>query len=105
MSKDTTLRARALLAAAAFLSFGIAACTRPPDADLPATVTDAVGALAAECTGAEGKPHTEKAVERADLNGDGRDDFVLHAGWIACENAWSIYGDREKFVAVYAGDG
>ncbi|MEO8445704.1 MAG: hypothetical protein ABI567_11925 [Gammaproteobacteria bacterium] len=87
----------------AALSTALAAATGP--AALPATVVAALADLAAQCSGVEGTPHTEQAVQQGDLNGDGQTDFVLYAGWINCENAASIYGDREKFLAVFAGDG
>jgi len=82
----------------------VAADAAPPAA-LPATVTAALAELAGMCSDAEGTPHTEQAVKRTDLNGDGREDFVLYAGWINCENAASIYGDRQKALTVFAGDG
>jgi hypothetical protein len=44
-------------------------------------------------------------VQTADLNGDGAPDFVLYAGWIVCEHAWNVYGDREKTVRVFAARG
>jgi hypothetical protein len=72
---------------------------------LPATVASDLKEIAAECTGVDGKPMTADAVKAADLNGDGREDYVLFVGWINCEGAASIYGDREKRVLVYAGDG
>ena len=44
-------------------------------------------------------------MKRADLNGDGKEDFVLDTGSVNCDGAASIYGDREKWVGVYVGDG
>jgi hypothetical protein len=67
-------------------------------------VATALASLADICRGVEGIPHTDGAVKRADLNGDAREDFVLYAGWIDCENAASVYGDREKELAVFASD-
>jgi hypothetical protein len=72
-------------------------------ATVPATVTTALEATVRQCIDVGGQPRTEKAVQRADLNHDGRDDFVLYTGWIECEGAASIYGDREKGVTVFAG--
>lgn len=43
-------------------------------------------------------------MKRADLNGDGHEDFVVDTGSVQCNGAASIYGDREKSVSVYAGD-
>lgn len=72
---------------------------------LPAAVFSDLAAIAGECTGAGGKAHTQEAVKRADLNGDGKEDYVLDVGSIGCEGAASIYGDRQKGVTVYVGDG
>ena len=72
---------------------------------LPATVAKAVKEAAAICTEVGGKADASQAVKRADLNGDGAEDYVLDIGAINCEGAASVYGDREKGVLVYAGDG
>ena len=95
----------ASLIAAAFGStiLGCAAQAAPPK--LPATVAADLETVAAECTGVGGKALTDDAVRQVDLNGDGKGDFVLFLGWITCEGAASIYGDRAKGVYVYAGDG
>lgn len=79
-----------------------AAQAAPPK--LPATVAAAVKAVAAECAGVGGKAMTDDAVRPADLNGDGHQDFVLYLGWVNCDGAASIFGDREKGVYVYVGD-
>jgi len=82
--------------------------TNPAEASepsLPAPVTKDLKAIADQCTEAGGKPQAASAVKRADLNGDGKEDFILDVGSISCEGAASIYGDREKAVSVYAGDG
>jgi hypothetical protein len=86
------------------LSF-VAACSKAAGTDTPAPVNASLQDLLAQCTDANGAPHAEHAVRRVDLNGDRNDDFVVYAGWIECENAWSIFGDREKIVWVFAGDG
>lgn len=72
---------------------------------LPEPVAAALAELTRMCTEAGGTPRAEDAVRRVDLNGDGHDDYILFAGWINCENAWSIYGDREKILDVFAGNG
>jgi hypothetical protein len=72
---------------------------------LPATVAAWVKAAADTCREVEGKPDATKAVQRADLNGDGIEDFVISVDDIDCEGAASIYGDREKAMVVFAGDG
>jgi len=71
---------------------------------LPLQVAIAVNALAAQCREAGGKPLADRAVRRGDFNSDGREDFVLYAGWMDCENAVGVFGDREKEVAVFVGD-
>jgi hypothetical protein len=75
------------------------------DAKLPAIVAKALQEIAALCTEVGGKPSTAKAVTRVDLNADGKEDFVLDVGQVNCDGAASIYGDREKRVVVYVGDG
>ena len=72
---------------------------------LPAAVAAGLKEIASMCSEAGGKPNTSSAVKRADLNADGHEDFVLDVGAIECEGAASIYGDREKVVTVYLGDG
>jgi hypothetical protein len=57
------------------------------------------------CYEGGGTPHADDAIRRADLNADGYDDYILFAGWIHCENAASIYGDRQKSLVVFAADG
>jgi len=89
---------------AVLLVFAVGACGQPAD-ELPEAVATALAAVAEECTGVGGTPHTQNAVRRIDLNGDAVDDFVLYTGWIDCENAVSIYGDRQKALTVFAGDG
>ncbi len=83
----------------------VAACGGGASESLPAAVTAGLASLTEQCTSVDGVAHAEAAVQRADLDADGDDDFVVYAGWIFCENAASIYGDREKPVLVYAGDG
>ena len=71
----------------------------------PAVVAAALKDVAVLCTDAGGKALTEQAVKRADLNADGKEDYVLDVGSVGCDGAASIYGDREKLVTVYVGDG
>jgi hypothetical protein len=68
----------------------LAACAESSGADLPPAVVEGVAILAEVCTAADGKPRSDDAVRRADLNGDGVDDFVVYAGWLVCENAYSV---------------
>jgi len=72
---------------------------------LPSKVTADLRSIADQCTEVGGTPRTGDAVKRADLNGDGKEDFVIDTGSVNCDGAASIYGDREKWVGVYAGDG
>lgn len=96
---------RTRLSIVALVSFAaVAAHAAGPDA-LPAAVAAAVKSVADVCTEVGGKPLTADAVKRADLNGDGKPDFVLDVGSVNCEGAASVYGDREKGVLVYVGDG
>ena len=93
----------------AFLFFACsmtaAFAARAAAADLAAPVATDLKAAAATCTEVGGKAQTDAAVKRADLNGDGHEDYVLDIGSINCEGAASVYGDREKGVTVYVGDG
>lgn len=72
---------------------------------LPAVVAKDLADIAAQCSEVGGKPQTGDAVKSVDLNGDGKEDFVLDVGAISCDGAPSIYGDREKLVTVFVGDG
>jgi len=80
------------------------ACGRPPGDALPGGVREEVEALARQCSEVGGTPHTDRAVRRADLDGDGDGDFVVFAGWIDCQDAVSVYGDREKHLVVLVAD-
>lgn len=91
------------LAALALLTAYAAA--EAADSKLPAAVAAGVKSVADLCTEVGGKPLTADAVKRADLNGDGQQDYVLDVGSVNCDGAASIYGDREKGVIVYVGDG
>jgi hypothetical protein len=71
---------------------------------LPAAVAKDLAENVSLCTDAGGKANTDAAVKRADLNGDGREDYVLDVGSINCDGAASIYGDREKAVLIYVSD-
>lgn len=87
---------------------GAAACEHsspPPVANaLPSPVSAAVATLAAQCSSANGNPQADAAVRRGDFNADGYNDFVLFSGWMVCENAASVFGDREKDVTVFIGN-
>jgi hypothetical protein len=72
---------------------------------LPKSVQTALDQVAAVCSESEGKPIMKDAIKRADLNADGHEDYVLDVGSVVCDGAASIYGDREKGVLVYVGDG
>lgn len=95
----------AILAATAFATAFLCAAVQAAAPKLPATVASDLKTIAEECNGVGGKAMSDDAVRLVDLNGDGRDDYVLFVGWIACEGAASAYGDRAKEVRVYAGDG
>ena len=99
------MRFRALATIGAAVAFwgGLVAAATP--AELPAPAAAGLKEVAAMCTDAGGKALTGEAIKRADLNGDGNEDYVLDVGSIGCEGAASVYGDREKGVTVYAGDG
>ena len=102
-------RPRGMLPVAVLIALlGAVACSRSADRSsldsLPQSVSDAVAALAAQCRAVDGIPQTDDTVRRGDFTKDGRDDFVLYAGWMACVNAASVFGDREKDVTVFTGD-
>ena len=78
------------------------AAAAPP---LPAVVAKAVKEVAAVCNENGGKADMTNAIKRADLTGDGIEDYVLDVGSVNCDGAASVYGDREKGVLVYVGDG
>jgi len=83
----------------------LAADAPAPATTLPAAVAADLKTIADQCTEVGGTPRTSDAVKRADLNGDGQEDFVIDTGSVNCDGAASIYGDREKWVGVYVGDG
>ena len=72
---------------------------------LPTIVAASLKSLDDTCREVGGKPLTGDVVKRVDLNADGKEDFVVDVGSANCDGAASIYGDREKGVAVYVGDG
>lgn len=83
----------------------VAVAAPAAEPSLPASVAKDVKAVADICSDAGGKPMTADAVKRLDLNGDGKEDFVLDVGSVNCDGAASIYGDRAKGVSVFTGDG
>ncbi len=72
---------------------------------LPPLVVASLKYLDDTCREVGGKPLNGDVVKRTDLNADGKEDFVVDVGSANCDGAASIYGDREKGVAVYVGDG
>ena len=74
-------------------------------AALPPAVAAELRALTDQCRDVGGTPHADKAVTQVDLTGDGKGDYVLDVAAIDCEGAAAVYGDREKGVTVYVGDG
>ncbi len=72
---------------------------------LPPAVAEAVKSNADLCREFGATPDTGRAVQKVDLNADGKPDYVFFVGTIHCPGAASLYGDREKVVRVYAGDG
>jgi len=72
---------------------------------LPASVAADVKSNADLCREMGSTPNTANAVKSADLTGDGKPDYVFLNGWIHCPGSASLYGDREKVLVVYAGDG
>lgn len=95
------MRYGAMVVALALVS---AACAKPPSTELPAPVAAILAGWADECRAVNGAPRSDDAVKRLDLNGDSREDYVLFQGWLACDNAPSVFGDREKTLMVFAGD-
>ena len=67
---------------------------------LPTVVAASVKSLDDTCRAVGGTPRTGD-----DLNAAGKEDLVVDVGSANCDGAASIYGDREKGVAVYVGDG
>jgi hypothetical protein len=96
-------RTRVLITASLSLICAQVVSAAPPR--LPGAVLEDLKATAAECTDAGGVAQTGNAVKRADLNADGKEDYILDVGSIQCEGAAGIYGDRDKGVTVYVGDG
>jgi hypothetical protein len=78
---------------------------RAAEQGLPAAVTAELKIHTDMCREAQGKPDSKQAVQRLDLTGDGAEDYLLDVAGISCEGAWSIFGDREKAVSVFVGDG
>lgn len=72
---------------------------------VPAPVQKALKDVEGICTEVGGKPHTANALKRADLTGDGEQEWILDVGSVNCDGAASVYGDREKGVMVWTADG
>ena len=99
-----------MLANLCWISVATAQAAEPPTkpgqaAPLPTVVAADLESVAGLCREVGGTPLAKDAVTRVDLNGDGNEDFVLYVGSVNCDGAASVYGDREKGVTVYAGDG
>jgi hypothetical protein len=94
-----------LLAGVCWFPGSTARADEAAEPSLPATVAADLESVASLCREAGGTPRTDKAIARLDLNRDGNQDFVLYVGEVLCDGAASVYGDREKGVTVYAGDG
>ena len=62
----------------------------------PAPVASALREFTGICTEVGGKALTTDAIKRADLSGDGNEDYILDVGSVHCDGAASVYGDREK---------
>ena len=99
------MRIERFVAASVVAFFCCAAAQAAAAPPLPAVVAKAVKEVAAVCNENGGKANMTNAVKRADLNGDGIEDYVLDVGSVNCDGAASVYGDREKGVLVYVGDG
>lgn len=97
------MRTAAMIAAIGALTASLGAHAAAPA--LPGAVQTELAAMVSICTDVGGKAVTDDAVERVDLNADGKDDYVLDVGRIQCEGAASAYGDRAKDVVVLVGDG
>lgn len=94
----------ALLAALALSSNVLAA---PP---LPATVSEVVNSMNADCKVAGGKPGASPGlVSTVDLNGDGHMDYVIDTTAFDCEGAASLFvgagggGSVEVFITTAGG--
>jgi hypothetical protein len=94
----------ALLAVLAMSSNAYAA---PP---LPTAVRGAVDTMNADCTAAGGKPGASPGlISTVDLNGDGRNDYVINTAAFDCEGAASLFvgagggGSVEVFIATANG--
>jgi hypothetical protein len=102
----TSVRLVPLAAAVAMTGlFPAGAAHGAENARLPAAVAADVKPHADMCREVGGKPQARDAVKTADLNGDGVADYVFFLGWMWCDGAASLYGDREKGISVYIGDG
>lgn len=80
---------------------GPAACAER----VPAAVNAELAGYMQVCRDAGGKPDVTHTVTSLDFTGDGVADYLVDVGRLDCVDAWSVYGDREKPVVVYVGDG
>jgi hypothetical protein len=80
---------------------GPAACAER----LPAAVNAELNGYMQICRDAGGRPDVARAVTTVDFTGDGIVDFLLDVGSFDCQDAWSVFGDRQKPMSVFVGDG
>ncbi|HEU6454560.1 MAG TPA: hypothetical protein VN201_03770, partial [Roseateles sp.] len=90
-----------MLAALALSSNALAA------SPLPAAVREAVKTMNADCRSAGGRPGASPGlVSTVDLNGDGRNDYVIHTTAFDCQGAASLFvgasgdGSVEVFITT-----
>jgi hypothetical protein len=100
--EDTVVKHRLIVSTLLTILLAASAGAATP---LPKTVQTSLDTIAADCASVGGRPVTTDAVKRADLTGDGAEDYVLDVGSINCDGAPGIFGDREKLVTVFVGDG
>ncbi|MGH7286971.1 MAG: hypothetical protein ACREI8_03015 [Myxococcota bacterium] len=96
---------RRLVVSAFGCAVALVACAAGAQPELPKTVAADLKAVADQCREVGGKANTANAIRQVDLNGDAKTDFVLYVGSVHCDAGASFYGDREKSVTVYVGDG
>ncbi len=103
--RSTLLVCAACCSMAAAITHAAAPPVKPTEqTPLPAIVAASLKSLDDTCREVGGKPLNSEVVKRVDLNADGKGDFVVDVGLANCDGAASVYGDREKGMAVYVGD-
>ena len=88
-----------------FAAFLLSAPLFAQAAPLPEAVAHELDVLASICRLSGGRPYGFRhAVEKADLNGDGIDDYVLDDGEFQCYGGSGIFGSRKGGgVTVFVG--